>query len=247
MKPTSLDLSLFRWIRSQTSDQDRLALLSIREAVSANKKSYFYLEVGSHLGGSLQPHVADTRCSKIYSIDPRPAEQPDERWKQNYKYEGNSTQRMMDQLSSIPNADLSKIQTFEKSSWELSSTSISDPIDFAFIDGEHTNPAVLRDYHAVRPFLAPTSVLAFHDCFVTPKAIFQISRSLKHEKSEHTFLYFPESYVVAIVFGSDELAKNLIKYGWQVRLPFSRFYIFKNWLKKQFPRLLSRSRPLPAN
>src|SRR6185436_15946820 len=122
MIQTPLDLSLFRWIESQTSESDRQALLSIREAVCSNAASYRYLEVGSHLGGSLQPHVIDTRCVNIFSIDPRPLEQPDDRWTSKYRYEGNSTEQMLALLSRIPAANISKIQTFEASSWELSST-----------------------------------------------------------------------------------------------------------------------------
>src|ERR1044071_5668489 len=155
MNRTTLDLSLFRWIESQTSESDRRALLSIREALCGVIGSYRYLEVGSHLGGSLQPHVVDARCTGIISIDPRPQEQADERWKSNYRYEGNSTERMLALLSQIPAADTGKIQTFESSASDVSPTSIPTPVDFAFIDGEHTNAAVVRDFNAVRRFLSP--------------------------------------------------------------------------------------------
>jgi hypothetical protein len=239
MIQTSLDLSLFRWIESQTSESDRQALLSIREAVCSIAPSYHYLEVGSHLGGSLQPHVADARCAKIFSIDPRPLEQPDERWTSKYRYEGNSTERMLALLSTIPAANISKIQTFEASSWDLAPAHVSSPIDFAFIDGEHTNSAVVRDFVSVRRFLSTTSILAFHDCFVTPGAFLKISRMLWRERQTNGFLYYPDSGVVAIVFASVRLNEALLQFGWRKGLPYSHFDYFKSLFRARFPRVIS--------
>lgn len=233
------DLSLFRWIESQTSASDRQALLSIREAVCSVTASYHYLEVGSHLGGSLQPHVIDTRCDAIISIDPRPLEQPDERQKAKYRYEGNSTNRMIALLSTIPEANISKIQTFEANSWDLAPDSVHSNINIAFIDGEHTNSAVVRDFIAVRRFLSPPAVLAFHDCFVTPSAFFKISRMLRRDRQPNVFFYFPTSGVVAIPFGPAQLNEVLFKCGWQEGLPYSRTAIVKTLTRKYLPRVFS--------
>lgn len=242
MIQTPLDLSLFRWVESQTSESDRQALLSIREAVCSITPFYRYLEVGSHLGGSLQPHVVDARCVNIFSIDPRPLEQPDERWTSKYRYEGNSTDRMLALLSKIPSANISKIQTFEASSWELAPVTVPWPIDFAFINGEHTNSAVVRDFISVRRFLSPAAIVAFHDCSVTPSAFFKISRTLMRERQTIGFLCFPNSSVVAIAFGSMELNQALRKFGWQEGLPYSRALIIKNLARKRFPRAFSMLR-----
>jgi Methyltransferase domain len=239
MKQPPTDLSCFRWIESQTTDSDRQALLSIREAVCAIEPNYRYLEVGSHLGGSLQPHVIDPRCTNIFSIDPRPLEQPDERWTHNHKYEGNSTGQMLALLSKIPAANTSKIQTFETSSWEMSPASVPLPIDFAFIDGEHTDSAVFKDFIAVRRFLSPTAILAFHDCFVTPGAFPKISRTLRHERQPNEFLHFPASSLVALTFGSNRLNETLLQFGWRQGLPYSGWYTVKQHLRKRYPRLVS--------
>ena len=235
-KKAAPDLTLFRWIESQTSDRDREALLSMTEVVCKVTPTYRYLEVGSHLGGSLQPHVLDARCTKIYSIDPRPQEQPDERWASNYKYEGNSTERMLALLSAIPGANTGKIRTFEACSWDLSPSSIPEPIDFAFIDGEHTNTAVVRDFIAVSRFLSPAAILAFHDCQATHKAFLEISRILRRERKAHHFQYFPQSDVAAIVFGSTRLTELLRNSGWKKGLPHSQI---KQFLKKHLPSLVS--------
>jgi hypothetical protein len=238
MTQAPLDLAHFRWIESQTSLEDRRALLSMREAVCAVDGSYRYLEVGSHLGGSLQPHVADARCVSIFSIDPRPAEQPDDRWTTTYKYEGNSTERMLTLLAAIPGADTSKIRSFELSSWQLPAGSIPSTVNMAFVDGEHTNAAVIRDFNAVRKHLARGSVLAFHDCGVTPHALLQIRRLLAREReTRSTFLHFPHSVVVAIVFESEQLTKELLGYGWSLDVPVSSWTVLKFRAKKRFPRL----------
>ena len=89
----SFDLSLFERIPSQTSPEDKRALLCVQKAIAKNHKSFAYYEIGSHLGGSIQPYLVDPRCTKIYSIDPRPFVGPDDRsegWLA--VYEGNSTQ-----------------------------------------------------------------------------------------------------------------------------------------------------------
>jgi Methyltransferase domain len=239
MKQASLDLSLFRWIESQTSETDRLALLSIKEAICSVAETYRYLEVGSHLGGSLQPHIVDPRCVAIFSVDPRPLEQADERWSSNYKYDGNSTQRMLTLLASIPDANMSKIQTFETSSWELTPNSISSPVDFAFIDGEHTNDAAFRDFSSVRRFLAPMAILAFHDCSVIAGALLKISHSISRESQSTCFKYFPRSNVVALSFGSRLLSQSLVDYGWRDGLPRPTWNRLKLMVRRRFPRIYS--------
>ena len=244
MKRVPLDLSLFRWIESQTSEPDRRALLSIREAVCSIAADYRYLEVGSHLGGSLQPHVVDARCVKIFSVDPRPLEQPDERGISKFKYEGNSTDRMLALLSKIPGADIRKIQTFEANSWDLSVEDVPAAVDFAFIDGEHTNTAVFRDFISVRRFLSATSILAFHDCFFTPAAILKISHFLKRERRVHSVHYFPDSVVVAIVFNSTRLSELLLNSGWQEGAPIRFSHILRLFVRRRFPWIVSAVRSI---
>jgi hypothetical protein len=96
-KLNRLDLALFEKISSQTTEDDKRSLLAIQNATREIYPNYNYLEIGSHLGGSIQPHLVDEKCAKIYSIDKRPLVQPDERGV-NYGYPENSTQRMLDLL-----------------------------------------------------------------------------------------------------------------------------------------------------
>ena len=75
----TLDLGLFEKISSQSSDDDKQSLLACQLATRELAGAYHYLEIGSYLGGSIQPHLLDRHCAKIYSIDKRPLNQPDER------------------------------------------------------------------------------------------------------------------------------------------------------------------------
>jgi hypothetical protein len=149
---------------------------------------------------------------------------------------------MLALLSAIPGADTGKITTFESCSWDVSDESISASVDYAFIDGEHTNEAVRRDFSAVRRFLGPRSVLAFHDSFVTPSAFFKISGLLRREHPASRFVHYPDSGVVAVTFGSAELEGALLKHGWKQGLPYSRsIHIrnFKTYVRKHWPRFFS--------
>src|SRR5256885_15040664 len=76
---TALDTSLFDNVRSQTSERDRISLLALHRACRDAYGRFAYLEIGSHLGGSLQVLVADPRCTSITSIDSRPESAPDVR------------------------------------------------------------------------------------------------------------------------------------------------------------------------
>jgi hypothetical protein len=73
-----LDLSLFDHILTQTSKGDRRALLGVQRAVMRRHGQFAYLEIGPHLGGSIQPYLLNPTCTHIYSIDSRPLLQPDD-------------------------------------------------------------------------------------------------------------------------------------------------------------------------
>ncbi len=165
------DLSAFDHIPSQTFDGDRRSLLALRELAAADGE-YAYLEIGSHLGGSLQPFVVDPRCTAIVSIDPRPPSQPDKRLPdgEHFHYEGNTTERMLSLLAEIPGADLRKITTIAAGTEALDPASISLEPALCFIDGEHTDLAVIRDALFCAA-VAPRSMIAFHDRGVVGRAI----------------------------------------------------------------------------
>ena len=171
------DLSLFEKIFSQTTDEDKTALLQIQNLVRA-RGEYIYLEIGSHLGGTLQPYYQDHLCKIIYSIDKRPASQPDERGML-YHYDDNTSTRMMDNLRcNFPEVNEKKVQIFDCDIKDLKAHSINYNVDLVFIDGEHTNKAVFRDFKESMKFFKNGTVIAFHDTQYVFKAINKIKAYL---------------------------------------------------------------------
>jgi hypothetical protein len=168
-----LDVALLAAIESQTSTGDRRGLLALHATMLATQGTFSYLEIGSHLGGSLQAVIAEPGCTHITSIDPRPLVQPDERPEIGYRWEyaDNSTGRMLELLSEVPGADLSKLETIERSTEDIDPRHLSQRPDLCFIDGEHTNRAALRDAQFCLAAIGDRGIIAFHDAWVTSAAI----------------------------------------------------------------------------
>lgn len=156
-----MDISLFESIDSQTSIGDRRSLLALHRACRESYGSFAYLEVGSHLGGSLQALIADPRCTAITSIDPRPAVLADVRGR--VFYPENSTERMLACLRQVPGAALGKLHTIESDTGELSPATIAPTPQLCFIDGEHTHHAALCDAMFAAQLMGDAGAIAFHD------------------------------------------------------------------------------------
>jgi len=202
----NLDLKLFEKINSQSTEHDKKTLLAIQAATRELKPDYKYLEIGSYLGGSIQPHLLDDKCAKIYSIDKRPPIQPDERGI-DYAYENNSTERMLEKLKEVAPDKMEKIVTIDGDSGEISSSQVADKIELCFIDGEHTDAAVLRDFKFCLSVLAENGAICFHDSQITYNGI---ADSLKYldEKSIPYRAYILPHIVFVIEIGEFPLHKN---------------------------------------
>ena len=162
----SLDLNLFEKITSQSTEHDKQSFLAIQLAVRNLRPGYSYLEIGSYLGGSIQPHLLDDRCARIYSLDKRPKQQPDARGF-DYTYLNNSTERMLEQLREVAADKMDKITTIDGDSRSLDASVIPEKIDLCFIDGEHTDEAVLADFKFCLDVLKENGCIAFHDAQIT--------------------------------------------------------------------------------
>ena len=177
-----LDVSLFDGIATQTSIQDRRAMLGVHHAVIAKVGSFAYLEIGSHLGGSIQPYLVSPACTRIYSIDPRPLSQPDDRGEGHVAhYPDNSTARMLDNLRAIDAGAVDKITCFESDARDVDAAAIETKPTILFIDGEHTEEAVKSDFAFCRRHVAAGGVILFHDFPIIKEAIFDIASRLRDE------------------------------------------------------------------
>ena len=156
-----LDRSLFNAIRAQLHTNDKVTLLAIQQAFRKVFPDYVYLEIGSYLGGSLQPYYLDPLCRHIYSIDNRIAIAPDERG--SIKIPENSHQTMLNNLKALSEPNLKKLTCIEADSKGLGNAQFNPPPNLCFIDGEHTNEAVMRDFLLCLKAIGPSGVLYFHD------------------------------------------------------------------------------------
>lgn len=199
----ALSLDLFNAIPSQTSDADRQSLLAVQRATARRHGAFAYLEIGSHLGGSIQPYLLDPRCRAIYSIDSRPASQPDDR-SPGYvaTYENNSTEHMLELLLGVDAEQVSKIRCFDADASRVDSAQIAVGPHVAFIDGEHTRRAVLSDYAFCRSVIAPGGTILFDDFPIVYPAVLEICRTLREEGVRFVAARL-EGKVFAIFFEED--------------------------------------------
>jgi hypothetical protein len=183
-KLEGFDLSLFDGIASESSTGDKLSWLAIQRYVRRMPGGYVYLEIGSHLGGSLQQHLVDPRCQRIVSIDPRPAVQPDERGI-DFVYQDNSTARMLENLRAVDPTALDKVHTLDYSSTTLPESERQIIREWrpnlCFIDGEHTTAAVMADFAFCREVSAADAVILFHDSRWVAHALGEIIALLRRE------------------------------------------------------------------
>lgn len=195
-----LNTGLFQ-IETQTSDDDRRSLLAAQKAVRKSRDSYVYLECGSHLGGSLLPHLMDSRCRLAYSIDKRPLVQPDERGT-DFHYPKNSTQRMVKVLGSfVPPENLAKLRCFDLDANELTANEISEKPDLVLIDAEHTNHAVFSDFLSLYTICGSSTVFLFHDANLIFSGLLNIETFLRYEKVTFESHFFPD---VVFVLATDQ-------------------------------------------
>lgn len=202
----SLDLKLFDKINSQSSENDKQSLLACQLAARERAPNYNYLEIGSYLGGSIQPHLLDDKCARIYSIDKRPSRQPDERGV-DYTYLNNSTARMMENLKSVAPDKIEKIVTIEGDTRELSTSKVTDKIQLCFIDGEHTDKAVLSDFKFCLDVLDENGAIVFHDASITYNGIADCVRHLE-ESAVNFRAYSLPSIVFVIEIGDFPLHRH---------------------------------------
>lgn len=202
-----LDLGLFSRIESQSSDHDKSSFLAVQKAVRELCGSYRYLEIGSHLGGSIQPHLLDAKCSRIFSIDKRPEKQPDARGI-DYRYDNNSTERMMSYLREVDSSATAKITTIDGGTDEISPTVISESIQLCLIDGEHTDAAMKRDFEFCRKVVDPAgAAIMFHDAQITYQGIYEVIEELKQEGVRFNAYNLPDVLFV-VELGDFQIHKN---------------------------------------
>ena len=202
---SNLDIKIFEKIKSQLSEYDKRSLLAchlaVRELAAPN---YNYLEIGSYLGGSIQPHLQDERCARVWSIDKRPLHQPDNRGV-DYTYLNNSTKRMLELLAEV--APVDKIRTIDGDTRQIKPSEIGEKMQLCFIDGEHTDEGVISDFKFCLEVLDTNGAILFHDAPITYNAIAECVEHLKTTGVKFRAYSLP-NIVFAIEIGDFPMHRN---------------------------------------
>ena len=211
----NLDIALFERILSQTTDADKKSLLAAQLSTRECMDRYVYLEIGSHLGGSIQPHLLHPKYKWIYSIDKRPSFQPDERGPI-YEYPENSTERMRSLLAAIDPAGIEKIECIDADAKFIPLSSIARAPNLCFIDGEHTPAAVVADFDFCLNVCAVGATIVFHDAqtvFRGLRSVVSKLRKMRRQFSSHAFL----DMVYVICLDASPVRNELAKFVAQAR------------------------------
>jgi Methyltransferase domain len=186
------DASVFI-VESQTSQNDKVSFLRLQKLIRSRLDNYVYAEVGSHLGGTLLPHLGDRHCRMAISIDPRPLEHPDA-FGRSFVYNGNSTARMLEVLrSALPEACLAKLTTFDLDAAQVPRAEIKARADLVMIDGEHTVVAAFSDVMSLLPVVSENAVLSFHDANLVADAIRNLERFFAYAGVKFATVFLPDN------------------------------------------------------
>jgi Methyltransferase domain len=202
----NLDLKLFEKISSQSNDHDKQSMLACQLATRELCAAYNYLEIGSYLGGSIQPHLLDEKCTRIYSIDKRPLMQPDERGV-DYTYLNNSTARMIENLKTVAPAQVGKVVTIDGDSRQIDASEIKEKVQLCYIDGEHTDEAAIADFMFCHKVLDVNGAILFDDANIIYNGIAQCLEYLKDNSINFNAYILPDK-VFAVEIGDFPLHQN---------------------------------------
>ncbi|MEO9826548.1 MAG: class I SAM-dependent methyltransferase [Paracoccaceae bacterium] len=178
-------------------------LIRVQELISA-RGPYQYVEVGSFMGRSLQPHIQDADCTRAVSIDLRPDVTPDERGALD-DYEGISAEDMIKGLAEHCSADdLAKLETITDTSDALRRFE-PEQFDLAFIDGEHTHVAAFRDFLNVFRVMRPNGVICFDDTTLVLAGI-RNALTLLEERGVPHAMAFGRGEITVVALGEQSQA-----------------------------------------
>lgn len=211
----SLDVTLFSRIKAQTTEGDQSSLLAIQNCVRDSLAEYVYLEIGSYLGGSIQPHLLDARCKKIYSIDKRETVSADERPKAS-EYPGNSEKAMLSLLAEVSPENVTKVECIDSDTRMIPASRISTAPNLCFVDGEHTHAAVIRDFEFCLKVCAANATIVFHDTQIVFRGVRSAVSRLRSARRRFSGHYLLD-VVFAVCLDESPVAERLARFSGQVR------------------------------
>lgn len=138
-------------IFSHSAPVERLALFQIAKLMPPGARA---LEIGSHIGSSALFICAGLTHGggHLVCVDT---------WMNQTMPDGE--QDTLEQFRSNTNAYSKMITIVRKFSHELTPREIGGPLDFVFIDGDHSEIAVRTDFCLIAPWVKCGGLIAFHD------------------------------------------------------------------------------------
>lgn len=199
------DNALWDAVPSSATAADRRVLLALQAGVRA--PGYAYVEIGSEMGGSLQVHLADPWCAKVFSIDLRVTAVVDYRGTRMW-YNDNTTAGMRARLgAAFSAAQMAKLETFDAAAPEVAPALITVRPRLVFIDAEHTDEAAWRDFCWARGVVEADGWIAFHDASLVRGAVLRAVATLRREGQEHAVGRFRGSSVLVVALGAGAAAR----------------------------------------
>jgi len=174
---------------------ERSAFLKIVEKI-ASAGEFKYLEIGSYLGGSLAPLLIEEKCKAVLSIDDRGRILPDQRG-QSFDYSAVTELDMIENLSKS-GFPINKLKCFD-GSIENYDFAVVDSFEFCFIDGEHTNEAVFRDFIYSIDHMNNNAAILFDDSNLVFDGIKNCKTYLDMKKVKYKIFHISDTRLILIV------------------------------------------------
>ncbi len=139
---------------SHTMPVERLALFQSTRRLPFNARA---LEIGSHLGSSALFICAGLKevSGHLTCVDTWMNQTMPDGEKNTYEEFKANTRQYLDMITPL-----------RKFSYELTFSDLGGPLDFVFIDGDHSECGVRSDFRVIEPWVKRGGIVAFHD--VTP-------------------------------------------------------------------------------
>lgn len=240
-KIESGDISVFDRIPPQMSDGDKKSLLAVHAAMRSQGRQFCYLEIGSHLGGSLQTFLADPMCVRIFSVDKRPKEQPpDERGR--FQFRAVSTREMLDGLSRWYAEQMGKLVCFDSGTRAVERGAIDVKPDLCFVDGEHTDEATFSDFLFCLSVAGDKPVVLFHDLQIVYEGVKRCVEHLVKNGMKFNFYFLPGK-MAALEVGCRDLVRSEVLFSRVVRggtesfEMLTRLGYYRGWYSSKTGRL----------
>jgi len=96
---------------------------------------------------------------------------------------------MLENLTKVSPENISKITCFDDDASNISQEHFSPRPDICFIDGEHTNKAVLSDFLFCQSIINPSGIIVFHDSNIIFSALTEIIHKHLLEQSKKFSAY----------------------------------------------------------